>query len=99
MDVDSGKQEGMIRVRGRRCPYDPEPLLGQPIGQLHCPSCGCMVIAGIEHGPCLPNLCPLLDAQGNDMPERPHPGMVEMVDLTAEEAEMLGLIPDSAGTI
>lgn len=40
-----------------RCTYDPRPLLGQPIGMFHCPGgpgqgCLCMVIAGLEHGPC-----------------------------------------------
>lgn len=33
------------------CPERPELLAGQPIGQYHCPSCGCMVVAGIPHLP------------------------------------------------
>lgn len=33
------------------CPERPELLVGQPIGQYHCPECGCMVIAGLKHGP------------------------------------------------
>lgn len=32
------------------CPYRPEALARAPIGQHHCPSCGCMVIAGMRHG-------------------------------------------------
>lgn len=35
------------------CDEKPEDLLGQPIGQYHCPDCGAMVIAGIKH----PELC------------------------------------------
>lgn len=30
-------------------PYDPLLLIGQPIGQYHCPYCGSMVIAGMAH--------------------------------------------------
>ena len=33
------------------CDYKPEELLGQPIGQHHCPICGTMIVAGISHGP------------------------------------------------
>jgi NTP pyrophosphatase (non-canonical NTP hydrolase) len=35
----------------QECPEDPRRLEGQPIGMYHCPSCGCMVIAGMDHGP------------------------------------------------
>lgn len=36
-----------------RCTHDPRTLLGRPIGMYHCPGCdGCMVVAGLEHGPC-----------------------------------------------
>lgn len=31
------------------CNEKPEELLGQPIGQYHCPDCGAMVMAGMEH--------------------------------------------------
>lgn len=34
------------------CPFDPRPLLGAPMGQFHCPDCGCMVLAGLQHGAC-----------------------------------------------
>lgn len=32
-----------------KCPYEPEHLKGQPIGMLHCPVCGEMVLAGMKH--------------------------------------------------
>ena len=35
------------------CSEKPESLIGQPIGQYHCPDCGAMVIAGCPH----PSLC------------------------------------------
>lgn len=31
------------------CPYDPREMLGLPIGMFHCPECGEMVLAGLEH--------------------------------------------------
>lgn len=42
-----------------RCTYDPRPLIGLPLGMFHCPGgagqdCGCMILAGMEHGPCEP---------------------------------------------
>lgn len=43
-----------------KCPEDPKTLLGQPIGQFHCPFCGCMQIAGLEHM-CDPESCLLED--------------------------------------
>jgi hypothetical protein len=39
-----------------KCPEDPEKLCGQPIGQYHCPYCGCMQVACIPHM-CDPDLC------------------------------------------
>lgn len=33
------------------CPEDPRRLAGAPIGMYHCPWCGCMVLAGLEHVP------------------------------------------------
>lgn len=33
------------------CPENPKRLLGMPIGMYHCPSCGCMAIAGIDGHP------------------------------------------------
>lgn len=32
-----------------KCSYDPKELAGQPIGMLHCPICGQMVVAGMDH--------------------------------------------------
>jgi len=37
------------------CLEKPELLKGQPIGMYHCPDCGTMVLAGIQH----PKLCRL----------------------------------------
>jgi len=31
------------------CAEKPEKLIGQPIGQYHCPDCGAMVMADVEH--------------------------------------------------
>lgn len=31
------------------CTYDPRPLMGEPLGMFHCPECGEMVIAGMQH--------------------------------------------------
>lgn len=40
-----------LNKEGERCPWpwDPQQLGGQPIGQYHCPYCGAMVLAGVEH--------------------------------------------------
>lgn len=40
-----------------KCDYDPTPLLGQPIGMFHCPKCGEMVLAGMEHPDYHEELC------------------------------------------
>ena len=32
-----------------KCPFNPIIYLHQPIGMFHCPWCGEMVLAGIEH--------------------------------------------------
>ena len=41
-----------------RCSYDPKQLFGEPIGMFHCPECGEMVVAGMDHPdrPDLPNV-------------------------------------------
>lgn len=31
------------------CPYEPEWLVGVPLGMFHCPLCGDMVLAGVPH--------------------------------------------------
>jgi hypothetical protein len=52
-----------------------------------------MVLAGIEHGVCLPNLCPLLDSQGgNADPSYEHPGEPFDFEIDVEAARHLGLI-------
>lgn len=33
------------------CPEQPEAMHGRPIGMYHCPSCGCMVVAGMRRHP------------------------------------------------
>lgn len=45
-----------------RCPHDPRTRAGLPIGMYHCPECGCMVVAGLDHGECVmePD-CPYYD--------------------------------------
>lgn len=40
-----------------QCPYDPRELSGAPIGMLHCPECGCMVVAGMHHPQCFIGDC------------------------------------------
>ena len=42
---------GPVNELGEPCPWPWEPirLRGQPIGQFHCPYCGAMVIAGLNH--------------------------------------------------
>jgi hypothetical protein len=32
-----------------KCSYDPKEYANAPIGMFHCPDCGEMVIAGMEH--------------------------------------------------
>jgi hypothetical protein len=34
-----------------KCPYEPEHLIGVPLGIFHCKVCGLMICAGLEHGP------------------------------------------------
>jgi hypothetical protein len=40
-----------LNENGERCPWpwDPQQLADRPIGQYHCPYCGAMVLAGVEH--------------------------------------------------
>lgn len=47
------------------CTYDPTHLKWQPIGMFHCPECGCMVLAGKEHGLCFEDSCWLLNSSEN----------------------------------
>jgi hypothetical protein len=40
-----------LNEAGQRCPWpwDPQQLIGAPLGQYHCGHCGAMVIAGVPH--------------------------------------------------
>ncbi len=40
-----------LNEEGERCPWpwEPQQLLGAPIGQYHCDYCGAMVLAGMPH--------------------------------------------------
>lgn len=40
-----------VNEMGEPCPWpwEPQQLVGVPMGQYHCPYCGAMVIAGIPH--------------------------------------------------
>jgi hypothetical protein len=42
-----------VEVFPANCAEKPEKLKGAPLGMYHCPDCGAMVIAGVEH----PDLC------------------------------------------
>jgi hypothetical protein len=43
--------EAPVNEMGERCPWpwEPQQLVGVPLGQYHCPYCGAMCIAGIPH--------------------------------------------------
>lgn len=43
--------EGPLNEMGEECPWpwEPQQLVGVPLGQYHCPYCGAMVIAGVPH--------------------------------------------------
>lgn len=40
-----------LNEMGERCPWpwEPQQLIGRPIGQYHCGYCGAMVMAGMPH--------------------------------------------------
>lgn len=42
---------GPVNEMGEECPWpwEPQQLVGVPLGQYHCGYCGAMVIAGIPH--------------------------------------------------
>lgn len=53
-EIDLRKRDDItapLNELGERCPWpwDPQQLRNAPIGQYHCPHCGAMVMAGIEH--------------------------------------------------
>lgn len=43
--------EGPLNEVGEPCPWpwDPIQLRDAPLGQYHCPYCGAMVMAGLDH--------------------------------------------------
>lgn len=42
---------GPLTSEGLPCPWpwEPQQLVGAPLGQYHCPYCGEMVVAGVPH--------------------------------------------------
>lgn len=51
MRLPNPEVQGPYNELGDECPWpwDPIQLKGAPIGQYHCPYCGAMVIAGMDH--------------------------------------------------
>ncbi len=46
LDITAPRNE-----EGERCPWpwEPQQLIGVPLGQYHCGYCGAMVVAGVQH--------------------------------------------------
>lgn len=46
LDITAPRNEA-----GERCPWpwEPQQLVGAPLGQYHCQYCGAMVLAGVPH--------------------------------------------------
>jgi hypothetical protein len=44
-------EPGPFNEMGEQCPWpwDPQQLVGAPLGQYHCPYCGGMQVAGLSH--------------------------------------------------
>jgi hypothetical protein len=55
-----------------KCPYDPKEMKGAPIGMFHCPVCGEMVLAGVEH----PDYSILDDKDKDEDEDNPAPNYV-----------------------
>ena len=36
-------------IKADQCPFEPEHLIGVPMGMFHCEVCGDMVVAGFPH--------------------------------------------------
>lgn len=51
LQLPLGGVEGPMNELGERCPWpwDPQQLVGAPLGQYHCPYCGGMQMAGMAH--------------------------------------------------
>ena len=48
MVIPIGTVEAIIKHLKGKCTHDPKQIKG-PIGMYHCPECGEMVLAGMEH--------------------------------------------------
>lgn len=61
VEVELQGDEGPLNELGERCPWpwDPQQLVGAPLGQYHCPYCGGMQVAGTKH----------MDWEGEDVAE------------------------------
>jgi hypothetical protein len=79
----------MVQVVQARCMFDPTTLGGLPLGQLHCPECGCMVIAGMQHGPCFEPDCQFYDAEFSEQMDREY-----AAEHAAAQMRMFGLLKD-----
>lgn len=54
VDLDLSKRTDItapLNSMGERCPWpwEPQQLVGAPMGQYHCSYCGDMVVAGVPH--------------------------------------------------
>lgn len=51
LQLPSDDVQGPLTQEGKECPWpwDPIQLKGAPLGQYHCPYCGEMVLAGVDH--------------------------------------------------
>jgi hypothetical protein len=54
VDLDLAERTDIVAPRnemGERCPWpwEPQQLVGAPMGQYHCGYCGAMVLAGVPH--------------------------------------------------
>ena len=49
--VEGSPVQGPFNSEGEECPWpwEPQQLGGAPMGQYHCPYCGGMEMAGVEH--------------------------------------------------
>lgn len=47
--LEANGPQNPSRNRTMNCKFDPTVLKGQPIGMLHCPECGYMILAGVPH--------------------------------------------------
>jgi hypothetical protein len=58
-----------LNEEGERCPWpwEPQQLVGAPLGQYRCPYCGAMVVAGIPHLDYTPQQITLTPANGDEV--------------------------------